>query len=81
MSTYDLSYSWEIDDEHQDLTLPELAELAVEPGGMLDDALFEHEVMASGPPRWEIDVATPQPRLRVVVAVKPWPGRAMRTAA
>lgn len=67
-----LSHSWEIDDDHMDLTLPELIELATEPGGMLDGALFEHHVMLAGHADWEIDTATPTPRLRVVVPVAPW---------
>jgi hypothetical protein len=69
---YHLEHSWEITDDGLDMTHAELVAEALTPGGPLDDALFEHHVSLAGDPSWQMETATDEPRLRVVVPVVLW---------
>lgn len=65
-------YQWPITDEGMDMTLDELKAEALEPGGALDAALFEHHVVTTGEPLWHIDSSRPESRLVCDVPVALW---------
>lgn len=78
---YTLHHVWDLTEDGLDMTLPELIAEALQPGGALDDALFEHHVKLAGAPRWQMvgepswqmdTVTTDQPRLVVDVPVELW---------
>lgn len=70
---YSLHHAWDITEDGLDMTLDDLIAEATEPGGALDDALFEHHVQLAGAPSWHIDAeAKGGPFLVVDVAVELW---------
>ena len=70
---YTLHHVWELTDDGLDMTQAELVAEAMEPGGVLDAALFEHHVFLAGEPVWHMDtVTTDEPRLVVDVPVELW---------
>jgi hypothetical protein len=70
---YTLHHAWDITEDGLDMTLAELKAEAMEPGGALDGALFEHHVSLDGEPRWHVDSeATGGPFLVVDVPVELW---------
>lgn len=70
---YTLHHVWDLTDDGLEMTFDELVAEAVQPGGALDDALFEHHVALAGEPRFEMDTATTdEPRLVVDAPVELW---------
>lgn len=70
---FELHYAWPITETGLDMTLDELIVEAMERGGALDEALFEHHVDLSGSTRWRIDPERPDgPALVLEVPVQLW---------
>ncbi|MDR7385236.1 hypothetical protein [Promicromonospora iranensis] len=70
---YELHYAWPITEAGLDMTLDALIVEAMEPGGALDEALFDQHVDLAGSTRWRIDSERPDgPALVLEVAVQLW---------
>lgn len=70
---YELHYAWPITEDGLGMTRDELIVEAMERGGALDEALFEHHVTLAGTTRWHVDAERPDgPVLVLEAAVELW---------
>lgn len=70
---YELHYAWPITEDGLEMTRDELIVEAMERGGALDEALFEHHVTLAGTTRWRVDAERQGgPALVLEAAVELW---------